>query len=829
MHSTWMLMMLVGLSAAFAWSANRRWQLLKVGQPAQRLDQLGRRVKDTLIYAFGQRKMPYYPLAGLGHSLIFFGFLALLLRSVILWGRGFVPEFNFWILGPEPVGGIPLGHLYDFVKDGMAVLVLVGCAVFVYYRVIRREARMTLSLEALAILGIISVMMLADMMYDGASEVLHHKHALDACRAGKELLCTRVSTIVAHLGPAAAGAPSVSWSLFPTPAGSAFAVMLQGASPETLVVLAHVGFWTHTTLVMVFLNVLPYTKHFHVITSIPNVFLRDLAPAASVPLVGKNSEEIGEKVMKAFDAPDTAPPVGISRIEHFTWKHLLDFYSCTECGRCSDHCPAYRTGKVLSPKKLSIDLRNHLYGRADEFLLRPGGPAGLLPEAKPEEHGEENKPSEGDEQAAAEPTAPAVEEADTAASTQPEAKEGHDGEHAAKEDPDNPVPDPPVAYKPVELVPTVIDPEVLWGCTTCRSCEEQCPVMISYVDKIVGMRQNLVLIKAEFPPQLQGPFQGIETNGNPWNLARLDRDAWAADLDIPRAADKPDAEVLFWVGCAASYDDRAKKIARATAKLLKAAGVDFCILGQEETCVGDPARRAGNEYLFAMLAEQNVATINGYQEKGGVKKIVAACPHCFNTLKNEYPAFGGHYEVVHHSEFLLALVREGKLKPRERIGSKTVFHDSCYLGRYNGIYDAPRELLGAIPGLSMVEVEADECRHKGLCCGAGGGQMFMEEQNKDRMNVRRTKQLLATGADTIATGCPFCVTMLTDGLKDQNKEDDVKQLDIAELLARSCGLDGTNKAKAKAEAADEGEGDGEAAAAEASEPEAEPSKTEADS
>jgi len=738
--------------------------------------------------------MSYYPLAGLAHILIFFGFLVLLLRSLILWDRGFIPDFNLWILGPEPVAGIPLGHLYDFAKDAMATLVLLGCFIFVYYRVIRREKRMTLSAEALLVLAIIITMMLADMMYDGAAQVLHAKHAAAVCQGGSELLCTRVSNIVAPLGPLAVGGAAVAWEPFPSPAGSAFAMLLQGLSPSTLVVLAHVGFWTHSALVMIFLNMLPYTKHFHVITSIPNVFLHDLNPAASIPLVGKGSEEIGEKVMKAFDAPDTAAPVGLSRIEHFHWKHMLDFYACTECGRCTDNCPANRTDKTLSPKALTIDLRNHLYSRAHEFLEREGGPEGLAPLAKEGAHGgEEHKDEAGAEHGASEGAD------ETKTEQGDEHKDGEEHTHG-DETPDNPAPDKPPAYKPVDLLPEVINPEVLWACTTCRACEEFCPVLISYVDKIVGMRQNLVLVKAEFPPELQGPFQGIEVNGNPWNLARLDRDAWAADLDIPRAADKPDAEVLLWVGCAASYDDRAKKIARATAKLFKAAGVDFCILGQEETCVGDPARRAGNEYLFTLLAEQNIATINGYKEKGGVKKVVAACPHCYNTLKNEYPAFGGNYEVMHHSEFLLELVREGKLQPREQIKGPVVFHDSCYLGRYNDIYDAPRELLASIPGVDLIEAPEGECRNKGVCCGAGGGQMFMEEQNKNRMNVRRIKQLLATGAETIASGCPFCVTMLTDGLKDQNKEEDVRQLDVAELLEQSCALDGQQKKPKKKKA-----------------------------
>jgi Fe-S oxidoreductase len=292
-------------------------------------------------------------------------------------------------------------------------------------------------------------------------------------------------------------------------------------------------------------------------------------------------------------------------------------------------------------------------------------------------------------------------------------------------------------------------------------------------------------MKGEFPQELNKPFEGMESNGNPWNLSRQDRTTWAEGLDVPLASKKPTAEVLYWVGCAASYDQRAKKIARATAQLLKQAGVDFAILGNEETCTGDPARRAGNEYLFSMLAEANVATLNGYQEQGK-KKILTTCPHCFNTLLNEYPDFGGKYEVIHHTDFLLGLVAEGKLVPDRPVKGRVTYHDSCYLGRYNGVYDSPREILSRIPGVELVEPEY-WTKSKGLCCGAGGAQMFMEEQNKDRVNVKRTLQLVNTGATTVASACPFCMTMLTDGLKATDKDQEIRQLDVVELLAESCG------------------------------------------
>jgi Fe-S oxidoreductase len=320
--------------------------------------------------------------------------------------------------------------------------------------------------------------------------------------------------------------------------------------------------------------------------------------------------------------------------------------------------------------------------------------------------------------------------------------------------------------------------------------------MISYVDKIVQMRRDQVMMKNEFPAELMKPFNGIETNGNPWNLAASDRAGWADGMGIPLMSEKPDAKVLYWVGCAASYDDRAKKIARATAKLMQQAGVDFAILGTEETCTGDPARRAGNEYLFQMMAQQNVETLKGYEVEK--KKIVTTCPHCFNTLANEYPDFGGKYEVVHHTTMLAGLIDAKSLVPKNRVEKKVAFHDSCYLGRYNDVYDAPRKVLESIPGVELREVPYWN-KNKGLCCGAGGAQMFMEEQGDKRVNVKRTAQLLETGADAIASGCPFCMTMLTDGLKAHEKEESVQQKDVAELLAESVVMD---KAPPRAEAAE---------------------------
>ena len=744
-----MLALIVVAHAVFGWSAMRRWKLLRAGAPENRFDRIGERLRIVWRYAFAQEKMDYYQPAGIAHKLIFTGFMVLLANTIILWGRGFVPSFNLFIFTPWSV----VGRIYEFAKDSIAILVMGGVAVFFYYRVINPLKRTTKSLEAILILGIIFTMMAADLSYNGAMQVLAARK-VEMCGAGASSIataaqCARLDLVIAPLGDHhVEGVDAIAWSPFPAPGASLLAVLFKNLGPGTLLLIAQIGFWTHSSLVLLFLNLLPHSKHFHVITGIPNVFFKDLNPPGRLRPLADTAEKLMEKIGAAAEAPDpyAVAGLGVARIEHLTWKSILDFYTCTECGRCSDNCPAHRTDKILSPKHLTLDLRNHLYSRELEVIAA--------------EAAAKDAPKE----------APKA-----------EAKEGEE----AKADEAKPIAIDKL--QPINLSPDVIHPDVLWACTTCRACEEQCPVMISYVDKIVDIRRNLMMVRNEFPHQLQKPFQGMETNGNPWNLSRMDRAAWSDGLEIPTFADNPKAEVLYWVGCAASYDDRAKKVARATAKLLKMAKVDFAILAQEENCTGDPARRAGNEMLFMMLAEGNVATLNGYKEQGGMKTVVTACPHCFNTLKNEYPDLGAKLEVVHHTDFLLGLLAEGKLTPVNAAEGKVVYHDSCYLGRYNDVYESPREILKRIPGVELVEAEYWN-RQRGLCCGAGGAQMFMEEQNTNRVNVKRTLQLVDTGAKTVASGCPFCAVMITDGIKSQELETEVKQLDVAEILEQSCSV-----------------------------------------
>ncbi len=484
---------------------------------------------------------------------------------------------------------------------------------------------------------------------------------------------------------------------------------------------ARVFWWTHALLILTFLNYLPYSKHLHVVTSLINVYL-------------SNTSGPGQKgVMRPMDLEAEVEQFGASDVEHLTWKNLLDGYSCTECGRCTAACPANITGKVLSPRKIVINTRQRLMEKAPvvtgdrmEFLH-----AALV-------HGE----------------------GDDAGATTTQAIAEH------------------------RLLDTYISETELWQCTSCRACVQECPVSIDQLDIINQMRRYLVLSESRFPEEIQPAFESLERNGSPWAFSPADRARWADGLDIPTMAEmiergeRPD--ILFWVGCMGSFDDRAKKIAVAFARILKACRINFAILGQEEHCHGDPARRMGNEYLYQMLAKDTIGTLDRYD----VKTIVTSCPHCFHQIGNEFPQLGGNYEVIHHSTFIERLLQDERVPLQTEEGKRltVAYHDSCYLGRYNDVYDAPRETIRrALPVVNLVEPK--RTRDRGLCCGAGGGRMWMEEKQGKRINIERTEELLATGAEAIAVACPFCMTMISDGVKANQSE--VPVLDIAEVVAGS--------------------------------------------
>jgi Fe-S oxidoreductase len=475
---------------------------------------------------------------------------------------------------------------------------------------------------------------------------------------------------------------------------TAFLSPLIFSNANTAAVFYEIFWWGHVLVILGFLNFLPYSKHLHVLTSIPNTYFANLDPVRN-----------NIKYTNLDD--ESADSFGAADIEHLSWKQILDGYSCTECGRCTDACPANTVGKSLSPRKIIVDIRRRTKDKAP--LLVAGKTEG----------------------AAFEKT----------------------------------------------LVHDYITDTELWQCTTCMACVQECPVMIEHLDSIIDMRRDLVLTESQFPANLNSVFKSIETNFTPWAFNPSDRAAWADGMNIKTMAEDPNCDVLFWVGCAGSFDARYKKVTQTFAKLLQKANISFRILGNEEKCNGDTARRLGNEYLAQMMIQENIQTLNKY----GVKKIVTACPHCFNSLGNEYKQFGGNYKVMHHSQYIEELLASGKIKLKDNsVPSKVTYHDSCYLGRYNSVYDSPRNSLAGIKGLELIEMKRN--KSKGFCCGAGGGRMFLEDEEGGRINEERTKEALATNADTIASACPFCMTMLTDGVKHFEKIDQVSIKDIAEIV-----------------------------------------------
>ena len=695
-------------------------KLIRSGRPAKgRTDHIEERLRDQVEEVFGQRRLLRWTGPGIAHFFTFWGFVILGATIVEAMGALVISQdFAFPFFGHA--------RWLGFLEDFFAVAVLLAIIWFAINRLRNAPDRKQRNSRfygshtgpAWAVLGMIALVVITLLLYRGA----------------------QYNT--GHFPFGTSHAPFASWAVAQLLGDGAYN---QGL--ETFFLLAQMAVIFGFTILVV------YSKHLHIATAPLNVLtkrepdgLRELLPVADDhgdPIDFADVENLSE---------DTV--FGKGKIEDFTWKGYLDFATCTECGRCQSQCPAWNTGKPLSPKLVIMDLRDHLFAKAPYII------------------GGKNLPTDASA----------------------EGKEGHVPE-AGFPRIEGSGPDQAVRPLVGDLASGgVIDPDVLWSCTTCGACVEQCPVDIEHIDHIVDMRRYQVLIESAFPSEAGVMLRNIENKGNPWGMADRGRDEWMSELSFevrraePGTKLDPDIEYLFWVGCAGALEDRSRKVTVAFAELLHTAGVEFAVLGSGETCTGDPARRLGNEFLFQMQGMQNVETLNSIERAGGMK-VVATCPHCFNTLANEYPQLGGHYEVVHHTQLLGKLVEEGRLTPVEPVDKNVTYHDPCYLGRHNKVYTPPREVLGAIAGLKSQEMH--RCKDRGFCCGAGGARFWMEEKIGKRINVERTEEALALDPDLISTACPFCMVMLSDAVAAKVGEgearEDVKVLDVAQILQQSLG------------------------------------------
>ncbi len=668
------VVLFIAASLFLAKNISRLISYIKVAKPDNRFENIGKRIIHTLSVAIFQSKILREKSAGMIHAFIFWGFLILLFAAAqsVFEGLGVIHPFNW--LGP-------VFSTITILTDLFCLFVIIAVIGALMRRFVIKVPRLqhkdnSENFDALFILGMITII---------------------------------VSSLLVQNAAAVRMEADSSWAVYPI--GEILAGIIPVGSAQ---LIFDICWWLHILFILVFMNYLPYSKHLHVYTSVLNVFFSPVGPSNKLEPIDFEDE--------------TAEKFGVVDIEDFSWKTILDGYSCTHCGRCDSVCPANQTGKILSPREIIVQIRNRTMEMAPILVKQQ-------------------------------------KEKETAAQEGREPRELNYTEQEQE-----------IINK--KLIGDYISTAALWQCTSCGACMQECPVNIEHVPAIVGMRRSLVMMEADFPNELQAPFGNFETNSTPWAFSSAERADWAESTGVKTAAENPDFDILFWVGCFGSFDDRAKKISVAFSKLMQKANIDFAILGTEEQCSGDPARRSGNEYLADAMVKMNIETMSRYN----VNKIVTTCPHCFNTLKNEYPQYEGNYDVVHHSQFLMQLIKAGRLTLQGEASKllDVVYHDSCYMGRYNGVYDEPRNVISGIPGLKLKE--PDRTKSRGLCCGAGGGQMFMEETEGKRVNIERTEELLDSGANTIAANCPFCMTMLNDGVKAKEKEEDVKVKDIAEIL-----------------------------------------------
>ncbi len=646
----WVMYLLFFISAGIAaYGFYRRIVRWNQGQPLDRFDQPVERIKKVLLHAAAQRRTVREKYAGVFHTMIYTGFIILTIATTVVLLQ---QDFGLMIMH----GAFYL-YFQSFITDCFGALTMLGIGIAAYRRILLKPKKLVYTDESLWILLGIFLIVFTGFLIEG----------------------WRIQ---------ATSDPWAAWSPFGYLFGKASAIIMSVSAMKN----AHlITWWTHAVLVFGFIAYAPFTKMAHVVMAPLNIYTSSLKPIGAA--------------LKSIDidkAMETGDKLGINSLAAFTWKDLADFDACTECGRCTDVCPANTVGKELSPRDIILDLQGLMHrATGDGFAAPIIGAVGST------------------------------------------------------------------------------SPDALWQCTTCGACVEACPVFIEQMPKIVDMRRFLVMEEAEFPDTMQDAITSLESRGHPFKGTQATRVDWTEGLNVRTINEARDAEVILWVGCGGSLIERNQKVTRAIAELLNKANVNYAILGREEKCTGDPARRIGNEFLFEMLAKENTEKLNSYD----VKKIITSCPHCFNTFRNEYPQYGGNYEVFHHSEYLAKLVDEGKLKPTEKLDEKITFHDPCYLGRHNGVYDAPRELIQIASKRGITEVAQN--KNNSFCCGGGGGMSFVDEPKDKRVNQERADQLLATGADIVAVGCPFCTTMMEDGLNARKGDREIRVMDISEILLQS--------------------------------------------
>ena len=640
--------LLLAAMLIFLWSCILRFGLVTIGRPENRFDNPVARLRDTFIYAFAQKRVLQKPF-GLNHFILFWSFMVLFLANAEFILKGLFPAVSFKVLP------LAISNPVYFFFDLFSLLALICVIVAGVRRAIAPPYPGAITLDAYIILSLIACLMIAYFNLHGAEMAI-----------GEETSTMPVSSAVG-------------------------AIFYSGITPEKAHPVIEFWWWLHACIFLFFLNYLPYSKHMHILSSIPSCYFRRFGKANTLPL-------------EAFVKGNK---FGVETLADFTWKDLFDSYSCTECGRCQMACPASITGKPLNPRQVIHDLKINLLANGPS--IKAGGKIQL--------------PLIGD---------------------------GGEGS---------------------------ISHDQIWSCTSCGACMEVCPVFIEQMPKILQLRRYLVEMKSQFPEELLNLFENMEQRSNPWGIAPTERTKWCSQIDV-KAFDNT-TEYLLYVGCAGAFDSRNKQVSVALASILDAAGISYGILGRDEMCCGDSLRRLGNEFVFDMMAKNNVKL---FMEKG-VKKIITMCPHCFSTLKNDYRQYGLNAEVIHHSDFIDELIAVGRLKLKRSVEmGKVVFHDSCYLGRHNDIYDSPRRVITRATGKKPDEMKRS--RETSFCCGAGGGRMWMEEHLGTRINLDRVTEALSLNPDTLCVTCPYCMTMFNDGLKDKSAEK-VAVRDIAELVGEA--------------------------------------------